>query len=92
MDERLTAGRYEIVVGADLDSDQMTWFDGFAVVDSGEVSVLRGVVADQSALHGVLSRLRDLAIPLLDVHRIEDVPDQSKTVGTAPDRRTEERT
>lgn len=75
MDERLAGGRYEIEVGAALDSDCGAWFDGFEVVGSGDVTVLRGVVADQSALHGVLARLRDLAIPLLGVRRIEELPD-----------------
>ncbi len=31
------------------------------------VTILRGIVADQSALHGMLNRIRDLGLPLLKV-------------------------
>jgi transposase-like protein len=42
-----------------------TWFDDMTVdVESGGVTVLRGPVADQAALHGLLARLRDLGVHL----------------------------
>lgn len=48
------------------------WFDGMTVtVDENGDTVLHGPVADQSALYGLLARLRDLALPLLSVNRIE---------------------
>ena len=31
------------------------------------ITVLRGIVADQSALHGILNLIRDLGLPLLKV-------------------------
>ena len=71
MASSLTGGTYEITVGATLDLDWSAWFDGFDVHSEGPVTVLRGRVVDQSALHGLLARLRDLGLPLLDVHRIE---------------------
>lgn len=47
------------------------WFDDLAVTaDTDGTTVISGPVADQSALHGVLNKLRDLGIPLLDVTRI----------------------
>ena len=68
----LTGGHYEIVVGATLDQDWSEWFEGFEVRAEGERTRLHGTVADQAALHGLLSRLRDLGIPILDVHRMSD--------------------
>jgi hypothetical protein len=32
--------------------------------------VIVGAVADQAALHGLLRRIRDLGLTLLDVHRL----------------------
>ena len=71
MTSSLTGGAYEITVGGTLDQDWSAWFDDFEVHAEGVVTVLRGRVVDQSALHGLLARLRDLGLPLLDVHRIE---------------------
>ena len=44
------------------------WLDGFEVQHHGSQSRLVGWVEDQAALHGVLGRLRDLAIPIVGVH------------------------
>jgi hypothetical protein len=38
-------------------------------MDNGE-AVISGYVRDQSALHGVLMKIRDLGLPLLEVNRI----------------------
>lgn len=69
MASALTGGEYEFVVGAALDDNWSVWFEEFHVRSEGETTRLTGEVADQAALHGVLARLRDLGIPILDVHR-----------------------
>lgn len=75
MESPLAGGMYEIVLAADLDEDWSAWFDGFDVEVAGRTTTLRGTVIDQTALHGVLARVRDLAVPLLDVHRIPSPAD-----------------
>jgi hypothetical protein len=63
---------YEIRVQGRLDSDYWSqWFDSMTVTVVNGETVLRGAVADQSALYGLLSRLRDLALPLLSVRLVE---------------------
>ena len=60
--------RVEILVQGQLDNSWAEWFDGFTVEPAaGGKSVLRGVLPDQSALHGALARVRDLGLPLLGV-------------------------
>lgn len=71
MEGALTGGPYEIVVGAPLASDWSRWFDDFELEADGGNTRLAGTVSDQAALHGVLARLRDLGLPILDVHRID---------------------
>jgi hypothetical protein len=46
------------------------WFAGLTVtnLENGE-AILSGPLPDQAALHGVLTRLRDLGLPLLAVER-----------------------
>lgn len=63
---------YQIVVKGHLDSEWSDWFDGLAVttLDNGE-TILSGPIADQTALHGVLIKIRDLGLPLVSLTRIE---------------------
>jgi RimJ/RimL family protein N-acetyltransferase len=71
-DGRQDADRYEIRVRGRLDGRWAAWFDDMTLDTSEpEVTVLRGRVADQAALHGLLARLRDLGLPLVSV-----VPDR----------------
>jgi hypothetical protein len=74
------AGRYEIRLTGRLDAHWAAWFDGLTVShESGGTTVISGPIADQSALHGVLQRVRDLGLPLVSVRRFE--PDQPGTTG-----------
>lgn len=61
---------YQIVVKGHLDSEWSDWFDGMAIMlgDNGE-TILSGSLADQTALHGVLMKIRDLGLPLLSLTR-----------------------
>ena len=63
---------YQIVVKGHLDSEWSEWFDGLTItlMDSGE-TILSGPIVDQTALHGVLIKIRDLGLPLLGLTRIE---------------------
>jgi len=61
---------YEIRVQGRLDDRWAAWFDGLELTRTEDGStVLRGPVADQAALHGLLHKLRDLGVPLLSVTR-----------------------
>ena len=63
---------YRIQVQGQLDASWSNWFDEMGIVTEGQqdgppVTTLTGVVADQAALHGLLERIRDLGLPLLEV-------------------------
>jgi hypothetical protein len=62
---------YEIRIQGHLDQHWSTWFDGLAISSENDGStLLRGPLVDEAALHGVLIKVRDLALPLLAVNRI----------------------
>jgi hypothetical protein len=70
-------GRYEICFQGHLHSRWASWFDGLTVTDESDgTTLVKGQVADQAALHGLLRKLQDLGLPLLSVTRIE--PDDPK--------------
>jgi hypothetical protein len=62
--------RYEIRVDGVLDGRWAGWFGGVQVNRDGTQTVISGLLADQSALHGVLARVRDLGLCLISVRRL----------------------
>ena len=64
--------QYEIRVEGHLGAGWAAWFDGLAVTSEADgTTVLRGPVVDQSALHGLLQKLRDLGIPLIALTQLD---------------------
>ena len=59
---------YDIRVQGHLEDRWSAWFDGMELVLADDGSTLiRGEVADQAALHGLIQRVRDLGLPLLSI-------------------------
>ncbi len=67
--------QYEIQVEGHLDRRYTDLFEDFSLRHAfhhGEpITVLSGLLADQSALHGLLGKLQALGIVLLKVNRLE---------------------
>jgi hypothetical protein len=59
---------YEIRVNGVLGSGWSAWFDGLRVTsDERGQTLIAGPVTDQAALHGLLAKVRDLGLELLEV-------------------------
>jgi hypothetical protein len=62
---------YELRVQGHLDDRWSDWLDGLSVRRQADgTTVLAGPIVDQAGLHGVITRIRDLGLPLLSVQRI----------------------
>jgi hypothetical protein len=62
---------YEIRLKGHLDTQWVTWFDGLTIsLEENGNTLLSGPVADQSALHGLLKKVRDLGMPLVSVNQV----------------------
>ena len=61
---------YEIRLKGLIDPD-WDWLENMVVIylEPGE-TLIRGLIVDQAALHGMLSRIRDLNLTLLSVNRL----------------------
>jgi hypothetical protein len=70
------AQHYEITVQGHLAPRWSAWFDGLELIrtDRG-TTVIRGPIVDQSALHGLLQKLRDLGIPLISLTTTQPIDD-----------------
>lgn len=63
---------YEIRLKGHLDERWAQWFEGLTITaeDNGE-TLLAGQMIDQAALHGLLTKVRDLGIPLVSVSPVQ---------------------
>lgn len=62
---------YEFRVERHLGPALTAHFPAFVVTHEREgTTLLRGPVADQAALHGVLARIRDLGLTLLELRQV----------------------
>ena len=61
---------YQIRIKGHLGREWTDWFEGLTITleDNGE-TLLTGPVVDQAELHGLLKKVRDVAMPLLSVNR-----------------------
>jgi hypothetical protein len=63
--------RYEIRVDSVLDHQWADWFGGLKLSNDGTQTVIVGLLPDQPALHGLLTKVRDLGLSLISVRRID---------------------
>ena len=61
---------YRIRIQGRLGPRWATWFDGMQLsCDRDGTTLLQGRVPDQAALHGLLTKIRDMGLPLVSVVR-----------------------
>ena len=66
---------YQIRIEGQLGQQWLSWFEDLTIaLEEDGKTLLSGPIADQSALHGILKKIRDLGMPLLSVNSID--PDQ----------------
>ena len=72
------ANVYEIRIQGHLGPEWADWFAGLAITLEGNGdTLLTGPLVDQSALHGVLKKVRDLGMPLLAVNLIKGANEET---------------
>ena len=67
---------YEIRVNGRLSPETVDWFEDMTLSVDDTITppqtVIQGVMRDQAALYGLISRIRDLGLTLLNVKRTEN--------------------
>ena len=63
---------HEIRVQGYLDDHWANWLECLALTrENVSTTTLTGRLTDQAALHGVLTKIRDLALPIVSVRRVD---------------------
>lgn len=67
------AAIYQIRLRGHLGRQWAGWFEGLTITleENGD-TLLTGTVVDQSALHGLLKKVRDIGMPLISVMRVQN--------------------
>jgi hypothetical protein len=60
---------YQICLEGQLDERWLRWFEGLEVKASADDQTIICGEFDQSALHGLFNRIRDLNLELISVHQ-----------------------
>jgi len=64
---------YQIRIKGYLESRWSGWFDDFTItLEKNGTTVLTGEEEDESALYGLLKKVRDSGMPLLSIRIIDD--------------------
>lgn len=72
---RAAPAHYQIRVKGLLDARWERWFEPLTITpEANGETILTGPVVDQAALHGLLTKVRDLGLPLISVTRAD--PDE----------------
>ena len=72
--------RVEIRVKGQLDEHWSDWFDDLTITHTDQnETVLTGPIPDQAALHGLLAKLRDMALPIVSVKLSETADQEAAT-------------
>ena len=63
---------YKIRIKGHIGDSWSSWFEGLTIHpnENGE-TVLTGPLVDEAALYGVLMKIRDLGLPLVELKRIQ---------------------
>jgi hypothetical protein len=67
----MAPSRYELRIRGRLGETLLASFDGFKAEVEPVETVLRGEIADQAALHGVLERIHEAGLELVEVRKLE---------------------
>jgi hypothetical protein len=63
---------YQIRLKGHLDKQWTDWFEGLTItLEEDGNTLLTGPIVDQSALHGLLKKVRDLGMPLISVIQVQ---------------------
>jgi hypothetical protein len=69
---------YEIRVDSVLEGRWSDWFEGLEIEREGGETIISGTLPDRSSLYGILDKLRDLGVSVVDVRRTSSAGGQEE--------------
>jgi hypothetical protein len=72
---------YEIRIQGQLDENWSDWLEGMEITVDDHLTTLRGVIQDQAALRGILSKIWDINLSLISIKAEEVEPSRMSEQG-----------
>jgi hypothetical protein len=63
--------RFEIRLKSPDDQEALKGFEGFSLDQDEDVCVLTGIIADQTALHGLINKIRQNGYVIISLKKLE---------------------
>jgi hypothetical protein len=60
-------GKTIIKIQGHLDENWEDWFDGMRIIYDEDITILSGFIKDETFLHGILNKIRDLNLNLISI-------------------------
>jgi hypothetical protein len=60
-------GKTKIKIQGHLDENWEDWFDGMRIIYDEDNTILSGFIKDETFLHGILNKIRDLNLNLISI-------------------------
>ncbi len=58
-----------------VDENWVDWFEGFELIYEGKDTILSGAMTGQADFYGLIGKLRDLGLQLLEVNTVKSTED-----------------
>jgi hypothetical protein len=68
---KIMTGKTEIKVQGHLDKKWKNWFPGMDIIYAEDNTIISGHIKDESFLHGILNKIRDLNLVIISVYPVE---------------------
>ena len=62
---------YKVHIQGILDSVWTEWFDCLQISHTSSESILTFIIQDQSALHGLLAKIRDMNLKIISINKVD---------------------
>ncbi len=63
---------YEIIISEELNTSWEEWFEGMTITQINGKTSLKGLIRDQSDLHGIIRKIQNLGLTIISINPVSE--------------------